>query len=64
MTHYAKTFAKAKDLHWYQRTKMRCNHLIQNKEAIMLFDNERLVQRLVRCRVCNNATKEGGNHDS
>lgn len=54
MALFAESFkAKQKD-NWYLRTSLRCDHVLnENRKAIVLVNNETLVQRLIACKVCN-----------
>ncbi len=54
MTDFADQWkAKAKD-NWYLRTFLRCDHVLnEQRKSIILVDNERLIQRLILCRICN-----------
>lgn len=41
---------------WYIRTFLQCNHVInENRKAIVLIDNETVIQRLITCKKCHNA---------
>lgn len=41
---------------WYLRTFLRCDHRInEQRKAIVLIDNETIIQRLITCKVCSNA---------
>lgn len=57
MAEYAKNFREEnKQNKWYLRTNLRCDHVInENRKAIVLVDNETIVQRLITCRKCFNA---------
>ena len=47
---------------WYFRTTLKCNHRMdERRKAIVLVDNETIVQRLITCKVCNNA-QNSANH--
>lgn len=43
------------------RCKQTCNHVYVGRAAILLVDNNVIVERLVRCKVCNQLKKEAGN---
>ncbi len=54
MVRFAKAFKAEQQFNWYIRTTLQCNHLINEKrQAIILVDNETIIQRLISCRVCN-----------
>lgn len=48
-----------KQNHWFIRTNLRCDHVInENRKAIVLVINELVVQRLITCKVCFNAQNQ------
>lgn len=54
MADFAKEFCKEHRDHWFIRTTLRCDHVINEKrKAIVLVNNETIVQRLITCRTCN-----------
>lgn len=54
MAVWAKTFCNQHKDHWMIRTTLRCDHIInENRKAIVLANNETIVQRLITCKVCN-----------
>lgn len=56
MTAFAKAFTKAGENHWYLHSSLRCLHdVIHNRKAIVLVDNEQIVQRIICCNVCAQA---------
>ena len=59
MADFAKDFRiEHKQNHSYFRTFLKCNHRMnEQRKAIVLVDNETIVQRLITCKVCNNAQK-------
>ena len=54
MAVFAQTFCNEHKDHWMLRTTLRCDHIInENRKAIVLVNNETIVQRLITCRTCN-----------
>lgn len=54
MTAFAQFFGNQHKDHWFIRTTLRCDHVInENRKAIVLVNNETIVQRLITCKVCN-----------
>lgn len=54
LTAFATAFAAEHPDHWYLRTTLRCDHVInENRSAIVLVNNETIVQRIIMCRTCN-----------
>ena len=47
---------------WFIRTFLRCDHVInENRKAIVLVDNETIIQRLITCKKCFNAQNPQSN---
>jgi len=54
MAVFAKSFCNEHKDRWMIRTTLRCDHVInENRKAIVLINNETIVQRLITCRTCN-----------
>lgn len=54
MVAFAQAFCNAQKDRWFLRTTLRCDHLINEKRhAIVLVENETIVQRLIVCKTCN-----------
>lgn len=54
LTQFAKNFKSMHPLNWYIRTTLECDHaVIEKRKAIVLIAHERVVQRLVYCKICN-----------
>ena len=54
MAVFAKVFCDEHKDHWMLRTTLRCDHIInENRKAIVLVNNETIIQRLITCRTCN-----------
>ena len=54
MADFAQDFCKKHKDHWFLRTTLRCDHVInENRKAIVLVNNETIVQRLISCRICH-----------
>lgn len=54
MTQFAREFKAQLPLNWYIRTTLECDHaVIQKRKAIVLVNNEKVVQRVVYCPICN-----------
>lgn len=65
LTNAAKQHSKAHQHNWVIRTKLPCNHRVNhNNKAIVLLENETIVQRLVLCNCCNQFYNQNvGNHE-
>ena len=63
MAEYAQQFRQeSKQNKWFIRTFLRCNHVInENRKAIVLVDNETIIQRLITCKKCFNAQNPQSN---
>jgi hypothetical protein len=59
MAEFAQQFRQEnKQNRWFIRTFLKCDHRInEQRKAMVLVDNESIVQRLVTCKVCCNAQK-------
>lgn len=59
MADFAQQFRQeSKQNKWFIRTFLRCDHVInENRKAIVLVDNETIIQRLITCKKCFNAQK-------
>ncbi len=57
MAEFCKEFCKEnKQNRSYFRTFLKCNHRMnEQRKAMVLVDNETIVQRLITCKVCYNA---------
>lgn len=54
MVAFAQNFCNEQKHRWFVRTTLRCDHLINEKrQAIVLVENETIVQRLIVCKKCN-----------
>lgn len=54
MTQFAKSFKAAHPLNWFIRTTLECDHaVIEKRKAIVLVAHEKVEQRLIYCRICN-----------
>lgn len=54
MSVFAQQFCNQDKNHWFLRTTLRCDHIInENRKAIVLVNNETIVQRLISCRICH-----------
>lgn len=54
MAAYAKAFCDGQKDRWIIRTTLRCDHIVNEKrKAIIIADNETIVQRLITCKTCN-----------
>lgn len=63
MAEYAQQFRQeSKQNKWFIRTFLRCDHVInENRKAIVLVDNENIIQRLITCKKCFNAQNPQSN---
>lgn len=62
MTAYAEFFCNTHKDRWMIRTTLRCDHVLnENRKAIILANNETMVQRLIVCKVCN---KHGNSYET
>lgn len=56
LTDFAKTFRTFHPLNWYIRTTLECDHRVnEHRQAIVLINDEKLVQRLIVCNICKKA---------
>lgn len=54
MTEFAKNFKTLHPLNWYIRTTLECDHaVIQKRKAIVFVADEKVVQRIILCKICN-----------
>lgn len=54
LTDFAKTFRTFHPLNWYIRTTLECDHaVIQKRKAIVLVSDEKVIQRIIYCPICN-----------
>jgi hypothetical protein len=54
MTLFAEQFKAKQKNNWYLRTTLRCDHVLnENRNAIVLINNETIQQRLIECKICN-----------
>lgn len=54
MASFAQAFVNKSQNRWFLRTTLRCDHVInERRKAIVLVENETIVQRLITCRICN-----------
>ena len=60
MADFAKEYrAPNKQNRHYFRTYLQCNHRMnEQRKAMVLTDNETIVQKLITCRVCYNAQNQ------
>lgn len=60
MADFARQFRQEnKQNKWFLRTNLRCDHRInEQRKAIVLVDNEIIIQRLITCKVCSNAQND------
>ena len=66
MAEYAANFRREnRHSKWFIKTFLRCDHRInENRKAIVLADNETIIQRLITCKVCFNAQHPQQNDNS
>jgi hypothetical protein len=54
MTQFAKNFRTLHPLNWYLKSTLECDHaVIQKRKALILVNNETIVQRVIYCPICN-----------
>lgn len=54
MTQFAHEFKAQHPLNWYIRTTLECDHaVIQKRKAVVLISDEKVIQRLIYCKICN-----------
>ncbi|HHT9079591.1 TPA: hypothetical protein ACT5CJ_002379 [Flavobacterium psychrophilum] len=54
MTQFARNFKTLHPLNWYIRTTLECDHaVIQKRKAIVLVADEKVTQRIILCKICN-----------
>lgn len=54
MTTFARNFKALHPLNWYLKTTLECDHaVIQKRKALVLISDEKVVQRVICCRICN-----------
>lgn len=60
MADFAKEYCREnKQNRHYFRTNLQCNHVLnENRKAMILSNNETIVQRLITCKVCFNAQNQ------
>ena len=54
MTQFARDFKAMHPHNWYLKTTLECDHAIINKrKALVLVNDEKIVQRVIYCPICN-----------